>query len=197
MTLSMPMPASSWPSSRPDGPEPMMATCVRTQEPRLSIAAGRARCAEPQRGGGRHHHLRQQQPFERPGGARALLLVHQRLVHAGKLRGVEARERDQHLGDRPGCCLCGMADEPPPPASAISLPSCAISAISWPNLPRLPVTSDSQPANSASVSRWLCHCGASPRPSLAASAVRTRRRLVAEFLQRAGGAAELHDQQPR
>ena len=37
MTLSMPMPASNWPSSRPDGPEPMMATCVRSHEPRLSI----------------------------------------------------------------------------------------------------------------------------------------------------------------
>ena len=47
-----------------------------------------------------------------------------------------------------GLCLCGMAEEPPPPASAISLPSSAISATSCPNLPRLPVTSDSQLANS-------------------------------------------------
>ena len=98
MTLSTPMPASNWPSSRPDGPEPMMATCVRISSP------SRCRCrpvsspASRKRGGGRHHHLRQQQPLERPGRARALLLVDQRLVHAGKLGGIEARQRHQHLG---------------------------------------------------------------------------------------------------
>ena len=48
--------------------------------------------------GGGHDHLRQQQPFQRPGRARALLLMHQRLMHAGKLRGVEAGKRHQRLG---------------------------------------------------------------------------------------------------
>ena len=74
-----------------------------------------------------------------------------------------------------GLRLCGIAEEPPPPASAISPPSCAISATSCPNLPRLPVTSDSQLAKSAMLSRWLCHCGASARPSRAASAAAHRR----------------------
>ena len=34
-----------------------------------------------------------------------------------------------------GFCLCGMAEEPPPPASSISSPACASSAMSCPNLP--------------------------------------------------------------
>ena len=72
-----------------------------------------------------------------------------------------------------GLCLWGMAEDEPPPASSISPPACAISATSWPNLPRLPVTSDSQLARSAMRSRWLCHCGASARPRRSASAART------------------------
>ena len=152
---------------------------------------------EPQRGGGRHHHLRQQQPFQRPGGARALLLVHQRLVHAGKLRGVEARQRDQHFGDHRIAACAAWPTSRRRRRARSRLPSCAISATSWPNLPRLPVTSDSQSAKSARLSRWLCHCGASPRPSRAASRAAQRRPFVAELFQRAGRAAELHDQQPR
>ena len=96
-----------------------------------------------------------------------------------------------------GFCLCGMAEEPPPPDSSISPPACAISAMSSPNLPRLPVTSDSQPANSAMLSRWLCHCGGRRARDSAASAARTRRRLVAQFLQRSGSAAELHGRADR
>ena len=124
---------------------------------------------EPQRGGGRHRHLRQQQPFERPGGARPLLLVHQRLVHAGKLRGIEARQRHQHLGDHRVAACAAWPTSRRRRRARSRLPSSAISAMSWPNLPRLPVTSDSQPAKSARLSRWLCHCGASPRPRRAAS----------------------------
>ena len=51
-----------------------------------------------QRRRGRDDHLRQHQPFERPGGARALVLMHQRLMLRAEQRGVEAGERDQRLG---------------------------------------------------------------------------------------------------
>ena len=44
-------------------------------------------------------------------------------------------------------------------------------------------------------SRWLCHWGASPSPSAAASAARTARGLVAQLVERPGRAAELHDEE--
>ena len=65
--------------------------------------------------------------------------------------------------------------------------------MSWPNLPRLPVISDSQPANSAMRSRWLCHCACVGKAELVGKRRAHRRRLVAELFERAGRAAELHD----
>ena len=46
-------------------------------------------------------------------------------------------------------------------------------------------------------SRWLCHCGASARPSRPASALAHRVCAVAELVERACRAAELHDEQTR
>ena len=43
-------------------------------------------------------HVRQDRPFELPGGAVALVRVQRRLVHAADQRGVAARQRHQRLG---------------------------------------------------------------------------------------------------
>ena len=53
---------------------------------------------QPQARTRRHHDMRQDQPFQRPGSARALLLVDHGQLHAGKLdRGV-TRKSDKRFG---------------------------------------------------------------------------------------------------
>ncbi|MNL08339.1 hypothetical protein D3C87_1290560 [compost metagenome] len=63
----------------------------------------------------------------------------------------------------------------------ISAPTSARSAISCPNLPSVPVTSDSRLASSAIPSRWLCHCGLSERPRRFARSARTVPALSPSF----------------
>ena len=77
-----------------------------------------------------------------------------------------------------GLTFCGMVLDPPRPSSAVSRTSpisvCARRMTSCAILARLPLTSDSQPATSASVSRCVCHgSGGVDRPSSAASASAT------------------------
>ena len=101
-----------------------------------------------------------------------------------------------------GLRFCGIVDEPPRPGALGSATSptsvCASSARSRASLPSPAVRMPSAVAHSQSASRCVCHgAGRHAEVELAGERGRDARAGVAERGQRAGGAAELHDQQPR
>src|SRR5450631_3380312 len=97
----MPARASSWPSTKPAGPAPIIATCVRMLVLRSHAAEMKA-TKQPggvvqrrTRGDG---HARQHHPLQCPCGTGSLVLVDQRLMQGAEQASIEPGERDQHLG---------------------------------------------------------------------------------------------------
>jgi hypothetical protein len=76
---------------------PWVSDCRRDE---AELPAKRRRVAQRRAGCGKH--LRQDQPLERPGGARSLIFMDERLVSRGEQRCMETTKRDEPFPRRPG-----------------------------------------------------------------------------------------------
>ena len=196
ITLSTPMPASSWPSSRPDGPEPMMTTCVRVMS-RASRSGRRARSASRSAAAvavticGSSSHSSVQAAPDRSCSCTSAWCIPESCV------ALKRASADQRFGRH----RIALVRHRRRAAAAAERDLAAVLRHQRDVLPELAeaAADQRQPAgevgDAVALAVPLRRVGeAKPRrPAL----LRTAVRVVAELVERAGRAAELHDQQTR